>query len=177
MRTILQAPHGAVLIRPSLPEDWTAYRALRLEALEHHPTAFGADYEESRLRPDEHWQRRVNTDDEREALFFAEHKGALIGTTGIYRDSGRRTRHSAEVWGVYVKPEWRGARIAEALIRACLGWGHQKGIVIARLGVATNNLPAIRCYERCGFVICGTLPKVLLHEGQYVDEYLMACSF
>ncbi|HEY6072500.1 MAG TPA: GNAT family N-acetyltransferase [Anaerolineales bacterium] len=174
--TILQTALGEVLIRPSKPEDGPAYRALRLEALKNHPTAFGADHDENLLHPDEHWQKRVTTDDEREALFFAEHEGNLIGMTGIYRESGRKAQHSAQVWGVYVRPEWRGAHIADRLIEECLSWAYRKGIVIAMLGVSIDNEAAIRCYERCGFTKVGTWPKAIQVEGQFVDEYIMACS-
>ena len=64
--------------------------------------------------------------------------------------------------------------LAEALIEACLDWARGKGIIIARLGVSIDNPSAIRCYERCGFTIDGTIPKAILHEGHYVDEYLMS---
>lgn len=174
--TSLPTPRGEVTIRACRPEDWPAYRELRLQALRDHPTAFSASYEDNLLHRQEFWQKRLTTDDEREALFLAESRGALIGMTGIYRDLGKKTRHQGDIWGVYVKPEWRGVHLAEALIEACLGWARGKGIVIARLGVATDNLAAIRCYERCGFITDGTIPKAILHEGHYVDETLMSCS-
>ena len=83
---VLQTTKGEVLIRPSQPGDGSGYRELRLEALKNHPTAFSADYEENLLHADEHWQQRVSTDVEWEALFFAEHGGRLIGMTGIFRE-------------------------------------------------------------------------------------------
>lgn len=172
-RMIIQTARGEVHIRPARPEDWKVYRTLRLQALGEHPTAFGADYEDNLLHPDEYWKRRVTTEDEREALFFAEQEEALIGMTGIYRDLGKKTRYQAGVWGVYVRPKWRGLYLAERLIEVCLDWACGKGIVIARLGVATDNLSAIRCYERCGFHICGTKTKAIYFKGQYIDEYLM----
>jgi ribosomal protein S18 acetylase RimI-like enzyme len=172
-----KTPHGEVLIRPIQREDWAVYRELRLEALKNHPTAFGADYEENQQHSDEHWQKRVEIDDEREALFFAEYRGEIIGMTGIYRDPGKRARHAATVWGVYVKPEWRGAHIAQALIEACLGWAREKEIVIARLGVEATNRSAIRCYERSGFRTYGIVAKAVRHEGQYFDACLMDYSF
>ena len=64
------------MIRPCRPDDWPAYRELRLQALRDHPTAFGASYEDNLLHPQEHWEKRMETDDEREALFFAEFRGA-----------------------------------------------------------------------------------------------------
>jgi RimJ/RimL family protein N-acetyltransferase len=173
---LLQTPQGEVLIRPSQPGDVKAYRGLRLEALKGHPTAFGSDYEESLQHPEEYWQEKLKINQDREILFFAEMEGRLVGMTGIYRASGKKQAHSATVWGVYVAPELRGLHIAEELIRACLDWGREHGVVIARLGVAADNQAAIRCYERCGFKIYGLEKKSGFYEGKYLDEYLMDCS-
>ena len=173
---ILQTPYGEILIRPSRPEEWAAYRELRLEALKNHPTAFGSDYEETLAHPDSYWQERMQLDDDRDALFLAELEEKLIGMTGIHRDNGKKGRHAAMVWGVYVRKGWRGLRIADELIRLCLDWGIRHGVVIARLGVATTNTAAIHCYERCGFSNYGIERKSMLYNGVYSDEYLMDCS-
>jgi RimJ/RimL family protein N-acetyltransferase len=65
--------------------------------------------------------------------------------------------------------------LAEELIRACLAWAKGREIVIAKLGVAAVNQPAIRCYERCGFKVYGTEPRAICYEGQYYDEHAMYC--
>lgn len=174
MQDLLSTDKGNIVLRRARPEDAAAYRELRLEALRTHPTAFGADYGESARRPDNYWDERLQIDNEEEALFLAEYEGELIGMTGIYRSLSPRHRHQAMVWGVYVRDGWRGLRIAEALIRNCLEWARQKGVVIAKLGVEANNMPAIRCYERCGFSTYGLEAKALFHEGKYIDGRLMA---
>jgi RimJ/RimL family protein N-acetyltransferase len=145
-----------------------------LEALKNHPTAFGADYEESLARPNEHWRERLTIHKDKEALFFAESDGQLIGMTGIFRGSSKKSHHDSTIWGVYVKPERRGRQISESLIRACLKWAKDQGLTIVKLAVVTTNQPAIRCYERCGFTIYGTEPKAIGYDGRYYDEYLMA---
>jgi aminoglycoside 6'-N-acetyltransferase len=38
-----------------------------------------------------------------------------------------------------------------------------------------NNLRAIRCYEKAGFVKVKVLPSHQLHEGKYQDCWLMVC--
>jgi RimJ/RimL family protein N-acetyltransferase len=43
-----------------------------------------------------------------------------------------------------------------------------------RLAVITSNTAARRCYERRGFVPCGTAPEAIYHKGTYHDEILMA---
>jgi ribosomal protein S18 acetylase RimI-like enzyme len=96
--------------------------------------------------------------------------------TGVARGGSPKTRHAATIWGVYVVPEWRGLHVAEALITSCLTWAKARKIVIAKLGVAATNASAVRCYERCGFKICGTEPRALFYEGSYYDFHLMFCS-
>lgn len=163
-----------IIIRHAALSDVDSFRELRLEALKNHPTAFGADYEEAAARPNEHWQERLKMDKDHESLFFAEIKGQLAGMTGIFRGSSKKSLHKATIWGVYVRPKWRGRHISEELIRSCLGWANDHKITIAYLAVVTTNQSAIRCYESCGFITYGTEPKALHHDGVYYDEYLMA---
>jgi RimJ/RimL family protein N-acetyltransferase len=62
------------------------------------------------------------------------------------------------------------------MINSCIDWAKSRSVVIAKLGVAAVNQPAIRCYERCGFQIYGTEPRAVFVEGKYYDEYLMSKS-
>ena len=166
-------PDG-IIIRQAVTSDLDSFRELRLEALKNHPTAFGADYEESAARPNEHWQERLNFDKDQESIFFAKHESQLAGMIGIFRGSSKKSCHESTIWGVYVRPQWRGHHISETLVRSCLGWAKEQGLVIVKLAVVTTNRPAIRCYERCGFTIYGKEPKALYHDGIYYDEYLMS---
>jgi GNAT superfamily N-acetyltransferase len=173
MKKILDTPRGKILIRESSPLDAPRYRELRLEALQDSPIAFSADYQQNLSQPPKYWQDRLTMQPDEATIFLAEHDGGLIGMTGIMRNSSPKVRHSAWVWGVYVSPAWRGLRIADELIYSCLGWARPRRIVIAKLGVAAINQPAIKCYERCGFKTYGTEPRAVFYQGEYYDEYLM----
>jgi ribosomal protein S18 acetylase RimI-like enzyme len=87
--------------------------------------------------------------------------------TGIRRGESSKTKHSATIWGVYVRPPWRGVRIADSLIEACVDWAKLNDVNIVKLGVTAASQSAIRCYERCSFVICGTEPRGMYYEGKY----------
>lgn len=162
-----------ILVRHAASSDIDAFRELRLEALKNHPTAFGADYEESASRPTEDWYERLNIEKSEEALFFAEHNSQLVGMAGIFRGS-KKSLHNSTIWGVYVKPEWRGHHLSEKLIRSCLNWAKEQKVIIVKLAVVTTNQAAIRCYERFGFTTYGTEPKAIYYDRVYYDEYLMA---
>ena len=94
-----------------------------------------------------------------------------VAMTSVRLGTSAKTRHNAEILGVYVLPEWRGVGIADALINTCCEWAKSSGAVIARLGVTTVDESAIRCYERCGFVITGREPKIILVNGIYYDGF------
>ena len=162
------------MIRPVTLADVDAYRQLRLDALQNHPTAFGQDYAEASSRPRSYWEEALTINDEEKAIFLAEHDRQLVGMIGLHRRLSSKSMHSANIWGVYVSPEWRGKHIAGALIRSCREWAKAKGVIVVKLGVLANNQSAIRCYERCGFKAYGVEPKGLLFENVYYDGLLMA---
>ena len=172
----VQTPRGDVTIRPVREAEAEAYRDLRLEGLRLHPGAFGADFESSSARPLAFWHERARqgAGGDEGVLYVADAAGALVGLTALIRNDLRKTRHGASIVGVYVRPEWRGLRIADALLHACINYAQRLGIRVLRLGVATDNLPAIRVYARCGFTVYGIEPESVQVDGVYQDELLMA---
>jgi RimJ/RimL family protein N-acetyltransferase len=175
MNGALNTRRGEIFIREASPRDAAQFRELRLYALQDSPIAFSADYQKNLSQPPQHWEDILTMHPDESTIFLAEHQDNIIGMTGIARGGSPKTRHSATVWGVYVRPEWRGLHIAEELIKACLTWARAGKIVAARLGVAAANASAIRCYERCGFKVTGTEPRALYYEGRYYDFYMMYC--
>jgi ribosomal protein S18 acetylase RimI-like enzyme len=175
MNRSLTTSRGSVLIREAKPPDATRYRELRLEALLDSPTAFSADYQINLRQPISFWEGRL-TSDEHGIMFLAEQEHTLIGMTGIRKGESPKTKHGAFIWGIYVRPAWRGLHIAEALIEMCADWARERDVVILKLGVMANNESAIRCYKRCGFTVYGTEPRALFYDGHYYDEFLMYFS-
>jgi RimJ/RimL family protein N-acetyltransferase len=160
-------------IRPTTEADLEPFRELRLEALRAHPEAFGSDFDESRQRPREHWIERMRNTERQMTLVATATNATLAAMAGIFRDEGAKVRHSASIWGVYVRPAWRGAGLAGALVNACVDWAREAGVRIVRLSVVTSNESAIRCYRRCGFEQYGLAPEVIFADGKYQDEILM----
>jgi len=163
---------GRIVIREANLADAVQFREFRLFALEESPTAFSGDYQANLNHPMSFWENRLQPD-ENGMIFFAEHDNRLIGMTGIRRRESPKTKHSADIFSVYVRPEWRGLHIAETLIEACIDWAKGWEVNILKLGVMTTNTSAVRCYERCDFKIYGTEPRDIFYEGRYYDLYLM----
>ena len=168
----VETSHGTINIRAGIPSDIIQYRDLRLSALQDSPTAFSADYQVNLSYPLSFWESRLNFD-EYGIIFFAEQAGNLIGMTVIRQRESPKTKHSADIFSVYVRPEWRGLHIAEALMDSCAQWAKAREVNILKLGVMASNTSAVRCYERCGFKIYGTEPRDVYYEGKYYDLHLM----
>ena len=158
------------------PSRWEEYKNLRLEALKKEPTAFAASYEEKVGKEDEYWQNQLKKfqEAEEDSMWFAEVNSQLVGLTGWYRSNTEKLRHSASVYAVYVKPEYRGKGIAKELIKKVLDEIESKPeIVKIDLNVNTKNETAANLYKKLGFEIVGTLHKEIFVDGEYFDEYEM----
>jgi ribosomal protein S18 acetylase RimI-like enzyme len=170
----IEPPRGTVIFHPASFADSTQFRELRLYALQEAPMAFSADYQTNFNAPKSSWENRLKPE-EHANLLFAEHDKSLIGmAAGVRKGETLKTCHTAGIWGVYVRPEWRRLHIAEGLIEAFVQWAKTKKVEFVKLAVVTTNTPAIRCYERCGFKTYGTDPRVIFYEGKYYDEYWMS---
>jgi RimJ/RimL family protein N-acetyltransferase len=158
-------------IRPVLLDDAQALLRLRLEALQDSPEAFGEDYDYAAAQPYSIWADLVahSLGEGDRVIFISEVQGKLVGMAGVNRSPMKNTRHSGSVWGVYVQPAWRGQGVATALVQACIDWGKRKGLATLRLGVITDNLTAIHCYENCGFRSCGVDPKAFYVKDRYYN--------
>lgn len=177
MGSLLTTSRGAVTIRIAVPDDAVSLRALRLEALASHPEVFAADYAAVAAESVERWVERIAgyAQDNEGTMSVASAGDSLIGMMGLVRGHWPKTRHCGTLWGgLYVKADWRGLHVAEALIRECTGWAQAQGLLVMKLGVVTTNTSAIRCYERCGFAVYGTDPKVIYYKGVFYDEFLMS---
>lgn len=171
-------PNGIVYIRPAVPVDSAEVRELRLEALSRHPEAFAADHASTAAGSDDEWVDLIDryANNNQGIVCIASFEERLIGMIGLVRGHWSKTHHAGTIWGAYVKAEWRGLHIGEALMQECVAWGQANGLTLVKLGVITSNASAIRCYTRCGFTVYGVDPKVIFYDGEYYDELLMVRS-
>jgi len=174
MDTYMKTTKGEITLRLARVNDAPAFRYLRLEALQKHPESFSSDYAMTIAFPSTFWEQRLHDIDQTGAVFFAAHEGDLIGMCGIHREASPKLHHTAKIWGVYVKEEWRGLQITEGLISRCTGWAMEKGIKIIKLAIVTTNTRAIKAYTRCGFTSYGVEPMALCIEDTFYDQMLMA---
>jgi GNAT superfamily N-acetyltransferase len=134
-----------ITIRTLTPDDWPAFRAIRLEVLADAPHAFGATVEQEAARSEQEWRERMA----RTAVFFAERDGRALGVIGV------RPVDAAppDIVSMWVRPGARGLGVGDLLIETALGWvARRHGPDTAvRLWVASGNEAAERLYLRHGF--------------------------
>jgi L-amino acid N-acyltransferase YncA len=68
-------------------------------------------------------------------------------------------RHTAEI-GVYLAPAARGKGLGSKLLEAALAVAPQFGIDTALGFIFGHNAPSLKLFERYGFEVWGTLPRV-----------------
>jgi RimJ/RimL family protein N-acetyltransferase len=159
-------------IRLLIPEDAQDLAAIRLEALEQEPEAFGASLEEEQKKSLEDWQARLAISNQQESGYFgAFAAGELIGIIGYFRLKGAKLRHKALIVSMYVRKVNRGTGIAGELMRATLAHLQSFGdIDQAQLAVVTSNQAAVRFYEKMGFQPYAHEKRALKIGDTYLDE-------
>jgi len=87
----------------------------------------------------------------------------IVGGEVVFKaDLAVVTRHTAQVQGVWVAPEWRGRGLATAGMAAVLRDALRRVAPTVSLYVNDYNLAARRVYARCGFRQIDTFATVLL---------------
>ena len=103
--------------------------------------------------------------------YLAKADGEIIGTASLTRKH-KRMRHRGEL-GICVKRAWRGSGAAPALMDALLAFARENGFEQLNLEVRSDNIRAIRLYEKYGFRKLCVFPGFFKIDGQYIDFDLM----
>jgi GNAT superfamily N-acetyltransferase len=155
-------------IRRLGPADAAVWRALRLEALERHPDAFGASLEEEAALPLGGWTGRLESG----CVFGAERSGELVGSAGLFVERTAKKRHKAVLWGVYVRREARGAGFGRRLVGTVIEAARDAASQL-HTAVVTDNHEARSLYRQLGFIPYGIEPRALEVDGRFLDEELL----
>ena len=144
-----------MLVRRLQPDDWEAYRAIRLRALEEAPYAFCATLEEAQAYPPEHWAARLDNAAHSgiDCPLGAESGGQLVGMLWARVDADETD--TVNLFQMWVAPACRGRGVAAALLEEAIGWARARGARTVGLGVNCANRAAVALYERVGFRVLG----------------------
>jgi GNAT superfamily N-acetyltransferase len=149
-------------IRKLNPTDVAAYRALRVEIIGAHPTAFTSSVAEEMAADD----ARFLADFGPHAWVMGAFEGAdLIGVAGLRAERKRQAAHKATLFGMAVRAAAHGKGVGRALVRAVIEEARRSGLKQLVLTYTEGNLPAERLYRACGFVEFGREPRAVIVNG------------
>ena len=98
----------------------------------------------------------------------------VVGNLGLNANSRPRRRHVGSL-GMAVHDDWQGKGVGSALMVAATELSDNwLNLTRLELTVYTDNLPALKLYEKFGFVREGTHQKYAFRDGVFVDAYAMA---
>lgn len=103
--------------------------------------------------------------------YLAKVSGEIIGTASLSRKP-RRMSHRGE-FGISLKKAWWGCGAASAMMEAVLSFARENGFEQLNLEVRSDNVRAIRLYEKYGFQKLCTFPHFFKINEEYVDFDLM----
>ena len=167
-RTALDAPTTPLQIRPLEPAEWPAVWAL-LEPVFRAGETFPHDPAISEAEAQLAWVEHTQA-----VMVAVDATGALVGTYYLRPNSLALGAHVANAGYVVAEPCLRqgiGSRLCQHSLQAARRLGFRA--MQFNLVVSTNTA-GIRCWQRNGFQVVGTLPGAFRHRQLgYVDALVM----
>lgn len=164
-------------IRPLEIDDFAMFLEIQREALVSSPELFGSDYEWfeslSILSKEQRYEKYMNFPYQY-ILGAVDDEGSIAGMIGYSSEDSSKTRHKGTVWGLFVRPEFRGKGIATIMVMSVLETAQDMlDVEQVQLAVSTQNEASYGLYLRLGFNVFGTELHAMKIGDSYVDEYLM----
>ena len=155
------------MIRDLGPGDLAAWRRIRAEGLRLFPDAFLTTLQEELARSDEEVAESLAG----RLVLGAFDGDRLIGTAALDPVvEAAAAAHRVALNAFYVSADSHGTGIGTQLLCAALDRAATDGKLQVELFVAAHNAPAIRLYEKHGFVRHGLLPRAARLEDGFVDD-------
>jgi ribosomal protein S18 acetylase RimI-like enzyme len=135
------------------PDDWEAFREIRLRALADSPDAFGSTLERERAFTEDDWRQRLS------GPVAVVEDPAPVAVGGIFLNDD-----VPHVWGMWTDPAHRGRGHARRILDEVLPPGRT-----SQLDVNVTNPGARAVYERYGFVGTGVLEPLRPGSAQMME--------
>jgi ribosomal protein S18 acetylase RimI-like enzyme len=154
-----------------------AYRELMLEAYEQAPDAFTTTADERRQEPESWWLKRIGSSSGSSTSFGVWDGANLVGSVAIEYAIKPKTRHSALVLGMYVKPVHRSKGAGRSLMAAVIKAASARPeVLVLTLTVTEGNEAALRLYRSVGFEAWGIQPNAIRTESGFKGKVHMSLA-
>ncbi len=136
-----------ITVRALTEDEWETYRSLRLEALQESPDAFVADHDTEAAEAEDFWRARMN----RSARLVAEAGDEQVGVVSIGDAAESESENGGQLFGLWVRPEWRGRSVAANLVRQGAMIAEGQGFARLFYWVGSDNGRAVAFASSFGF--------------------------
>ncbi len=161
-----------ISIRNLKPRDAADFKELRIYAMQESPRAFGSSVQDEESRAIEQIESMFFNPVSFGLGVFDNEK--LIGLARCECSNRVKTQHKADIYGVYIHPDYRGQGLARRLLEQLITQAKSiDGLEILLLAVSEQNAPARALYQSLGFIEWGTEPDALRYEGERLAEVYM----
>jgi RimJ/RimL family protein N-acetyltransferase len=162
-----------VRIRPAEPDDAPAILAyLGRVGGETINLTFGAEGPGLSVQEEREYLTRVSASDNSLAVVALADE-TIVGSLTFDGGRRQRLRHQGE-FGISLLQAYAGQGLGRAMVEYMLEWAERGGVVRKiNLKVRVDNGPAIRLYERMGWVHEGRTTRDTLIDGTFSDCLLM----
>lgn len=151
-------------------ENWNDYKSIRLESVEDSPEAFASTYSKiDKVMTEKDWKDWLNA----YIIGAYDDDDNLIGCMALLRNTSGRNNHAANIYGAYVKKNYRNQGVGTMLLEKIIEQATAVGIEIIYLHVTVTQVQAINLYKKLGFVSYGTMPYSLRIGDRYFDQECM----
>ena len=150
-------------IRPLLPPDWPAVRAVYLEGI-----ATGNATFETAAPEWERWDAAHLAD-----CRFVAAAQTILGFAALSPVSARQVYAGVAEVSVYVGAQSRGAGVGRALLGELIRTSEAAGIWTLQAGIFPENQASLRLHETAGFRIVGTRERIGRLAGRWRDVVLL----
>lgn len=162
-----------VIVR-ARPEDAAALLDyLKIVGAETDNLSFGAEGVPLSIEAEQAYLRAQAGSTDR-VQYLAKVDSEIIGTVSLIRKP-HRMHHRGE-FGISLKRAWWGCGAAAAMTEAVLAFAKENGFEQLNIKVRSDNIRAIRLYEKFGFRKLCTFPAFFKINGQGIDFDLMNLS-
>ncbi len=161
-----------ISIRNLEPINAQAFKNLRIYAMTESPRAFGSSVTDEQNRSLEQIQQMFSSTVSFGLGVFDT--DSLIGLARCECTNRVKTKHKADIYGVYIHPNYRGQGLARRLLEQLITQAKAvAGLETLLLAVSEHNAPARALYQSLGFLEWGVEPDALRHEGERLTEIYM----
>jgi RimJ/RimL family protein N-acetyltransferase len=132
-----------------MPDEWPAFRDIRLAALAESPGNFITMLAEARDGPQGRWLEMLESED---GVVFGLFDGvALIGITAVYVDRAIPARDTAGLGMTWIEPAYRGMGLSTMIYQARIPWARKKRMARIVVSHRDGNEPSRRAMLAHGF--------------------------